>query len=321
VAARDAERHAETIEELAATYLDRYARPRKRSASEDERILTKDVLSRWRAQKVKDITRRDVVRLLNDIVDRGAPIQANRTLTIVRRMFNFAVAQAVIEVSPCDKIEAPSAENQRHRVLSEEEICLFWRALDMASMEPNARRVLRLMLITGQRKGEIIGLRQEEIDSEKGLWVLPGTRAKNGREHLIPLSPLAQIILSEAPSNKQVYLFPSKYTGQPYRGQSIDHATRYLFDPRPQCNGKKSLKVQAPPLAGLMERFTPHDLRRTVATRMRELGVSRGDVKMVLNHVETDVTARYDRYDGLAEKKRALALWSERLSQIIEGKI
>jgi len=161
VTARDAERHAETVEELAATYLDRYARPRKRSAAEDERILTKDVLSRWRAQKVKDITRRDVVQLLNDVVDRGAPIQANRTLTILRRMFNFAVAQAMIEVSPCDKIEAPSAENQRHRVLSEEEICIFWRALDTASMEPNARRILRLMLVTGQRKGEIIGLRQE----------------------------------------------------------------------------------------------------------------------------------------------------------------
>jgi integrase len=68
-----------------------------------------------------------------------------------------------------------------------------------------------------------------------------------------------------------------------------------------------------------MERFTPHDLRRTVATRMRELGISRGDVKMVLNHVETDVTARYDRYDGLAEKRRALDIWARRLEQIISG--
>ena len=68
-----------------------------------------------------------------------------------------------------------------------------------------------------------------------------------------------------------------------------------------------------------MEPFTPHDLRRTVATRMRELGISRGDVKMVLNHVESDVTARYDRYDGLPEKKRALDLWARRLQQIIAG--
>jgi hypothetical protein len=85
VAERDAERRAETVEELVASYLDRYARVRKRSASEDERILRKDVLSRWARRKAKDVTRRDIVRLLNDIVDRGAPIQANRTLTILRR--------------------------------------------------------------------------------------------------------------------------------------------------------------------------------------------------------------------------------------------
>ena len=124
------------------------------------------------------------------------------------------------------------------------------------------------------------------------------------------------------PANDSGYLLPSKLTGEPYRGQSVDHATRYLFDPRPIPQAKKRLqqKTSAPPLAGLMERFTPHDLRRTVATRMRELGISRGDVKMVLNHVETDVTARYDRYDGVAEKRRALNLWAGRLAQIISGR-
>lgn len=318
VAERDAERHAETVDDLVASYLDRYARVRKRSAAEDERILRKDVLSRWSKRKAKDITRRDIVRLLNEIVDRGAPIQANRTLTILRRMFRFAVGQAIIEVSPCDNVETPSAENQRDRVLTEQEIRLLWRTLDTASMEPNVRRILRLMLLTGQRKGEVLGLHQDEIDHDKGLWVLPAHRAKNGREHLIPLSALARLILAEAPPNKGGYVFPSKLTGQPYRGQSIDHATRYLFDPRPVSTAKKQSpqKKQAPPLAGLMERFTPHDLRRTVATRMRELGISRGDVKMVLNHVETDVTARYDRYDGLTEKRRALDLWGKRLHEI-----
>jgi len=321
VAERAAERGAETVEELVAAYLDRYARPRKRSAAEDERILRKDVLSRWSNFKAKDITRRDIVKLLNEIVDRGAPIQANRTLTILRRMFKFAVGQAILDVSPCDQVEAPSSENERNRALSENEIRLLWHALDTASMEPNARRILRLMLATGQRKGEVMGIHAQEIDYDKGLWVLPGTRAKNGREHLIPLSEAALRVLAEAPANENGYLFPSKLTGQPYRGQSIDHATRYLFDPRPISKAKKrsQKKTQPPPLAGLMERFTPHDLRRTVATRMRELGISRGDVKMVLNHVETDVTARYDRYDGLAEKRRALDLWARRLEQIISG--
>ena len=320
VAERDAERHAETIEELVASYLDRYARLRKRSAFEDERILRKDVLPRWAKRKAKDITRRDIVRLLNEIVDRGAPIQANRTLTILRRMFKFAVGQAILEISPCDQVEAPSSENERDRALGEEEIRLLWQVLDTASMEQNARRILRLMLVTGQRKAEVMGLHAQEVDYEKRLWTLPANRAKNGREHLIPLSNLALQILDEAPANDAGYLFPSGLTGLPYRGQSIDHATRYLFAPRPARAGRRAPRQPAsPPLAGLMERFTPHDLRRTVATRMRELGISRGDVKMVLNHVETDVTARYDRYDGLAEKRRALDLWARRLEQIIAG--
>jgi integrase len=309
VAERDAERHAETVAELVAAYLDRYARPRKRSAAEDERILRKDVLPRWGNRKAKEIIRRDIVRLLNEIVDRGAGIQANRTLSVVRRMFNFAIGQAIIESSPCDKVEAPASENERSRALSDDEIRLFWRALDTASMEVNARRLLRLMLITGQRKGEVIGLHEREIDFNKALWLLPADRAKNGREHLIPLSKAALQVLAEAPANEADYLFPSKLTGEPYRGQSIDHAVRRLFHARsPQAR---------PPLAGVMEPFTPHDLRRTVATRMRELGISRGDVKMLLNHAERDVTSRYDRYDGLAEKRRALDLWAKRLEQII----
>lgn len=319
VAERSAERHAETVADLVEAYLDRYARARKRSAFEDERILRKDVLPHWGRWKAKDITRRDIVRLLNEIVDRGAPIQANRTLTILRRMFRFAIGQAIVEVSPCDQIEAPSAENERDRALSDDEIRLLWHTLDAAPMEPNARRILRLMLVTGQRKGEVIGLHQREVDPFKALWLLPAERSKNGREHLIPLSGPALQLLGQAPPSEAGYHFPSSLTGKPYRGQSIDHATRYLFKPRPPRAKKRPHQPMPPPLAGKMVPFTPHDLRRTVATRMRELGISRGDVKMVLNHVETDVTARYDRYDGLAEKRRALDLWARRLEQIIAG--
>ncbi len=321
VSERSAERSAEIVADLVAVYLDRYARPRKRSAAEDERILGKDVLSRWAARKVKDITRRDVVMLLNAIVDRGAPIQANRTLTILRRMFKFAVSQAIIETSPCDRIEPPSSENQRDRALSEDEIRLVWQVLATASMEPNARRILRLMLVTGQRKGEVMGIHVCEVDFDKGVWTLPASRAKNGREHLVPLSTLARQVLAENVANDLGFLFPSKLTGYPYRGQSIDHATRYLFDPRPPSKPRKSLSqlCRAPPLAGAMERFTPHDLRRTVATRMREMGISRSDVKMILNHVESDVTARYDKYDGLAEKRQAMEIWGRRLEDIVEG--
>src|SRR5207248_6312615 len=140
-----------------------------------------------------------------------------------------------------DQVEAPSAENERDRALSDDEIRVFWHALDTASMEPNTRRILRLMLVTGQRKGEVMGLYAREIDHEKRLWVLPADRAKNGREHLVPLSSPALEILTEAPPNEAGYPFPSSLTGQPYRGQAIDHATRYLFDPRPLSKARHKL--------------------------------------------------------------------------------
>lgn len=322
VAERAAERSAKTVSELVADYLERYARPRKRSASEDERILNKDVLPRWGSRKVNSITRRDVVTLINDIVDRGAPIGANRTFGILRRMFKFAINQAMIETSPCDKIEPPSPENQRDRVLGESEIRLFWSALEEAPMELNARRVLRFMLATGQRRGEVVGLRAQEIDYSKNIWALPANRAKNGAEHLVPLSPIALSILAEASPNGEGYLFPAKLSGDPYQGRSIAHAVGHLFEVRRLSRSRKPATVVdklPPPLAGVMDRFVPHDLRRTVATAMRELGISRGDVKLVLNHRERDVTARYDRYDGLAEKKRALEIWGARLAEIVEG--
>ena len=88
---------------------------------------------------------------------------------------------------------------------------------------------LRSLLAVYQRKGEVMALHAREIDHKNRLWVLPADRAKNGREHLIPLSSPALQILTEAPPNEAGYLFPSGLTGKPYRGQSIDHATRYLF--------------------------------------------------------------------------------------------
>jgi hypothetical protein len=107
-------------------------------------------------------------------------------------------------------------------------------------MEPNVRRILRFMLATGQRKAEVVGLRADEIDLEKTMWLLPAVRAKNGREHLVPLSRVALEILAETAPNDQGFIFPSARTAAPYRGQSIDHATRYLFDAKPQTKGRKS---------------------------------------------------------------------------------
>jgi integrase len=348
---RQAERKAETVDQLVDDYLDRHARPNKSpaSAAEDERILKREVLPHWRGRKVKDIRRRDVIRVLDRIVDRGSPVMANRALACVRRMFRFAVHRDIIEQSPCSLIQRPHQEQARERNLDPAEVARAWAAIGAASMEVNLKRALKLMLVTAQRRGEVLGLHEREMDRASKLWTIPGERTKNGRPHIVPLSPLALEIIGD-PTKKQGddravvtlkptdadtaqpagrkpidtgWIFPSPRTSAPYLGKSADHAVRDLFVPRERRKPKagKVKEAKAPPLADMADRrFTPHDLRRTAATMMRELGVSRDDVKLVLNHADVSVTGRvYDKYRGLTEKQRALMLWADRLGRIIAG--
>ena len=137
VQANRASRKALTVQQLAGEYIEKYAKPRKRSWQEDQRILDRDVLPRWGARKASKISRRDVIDLLDEIVGRGAPVQANRTLAVIRRMFNFAIDRDVIAASPCHRLKPPSAEKHKDRYLTLDEIRRFWNGLDTA---PLARR-------------------------------------------------------------------------------------------------------------------------------------------------------------------------------------
>src|SRR5206468_7260090 len=142
-----ADRAAPTVGDLANEYLERWAKPRKRSWKEDERILDKDVLPLWRWSKAKDITRGDVIALLDRIVDRGAPIAANRTLAVVRRMFNFALSRDLVSANPCAQVKPPGKEHQRDRVLSADELRILWNGLADASISTATRIALKLILV------------------------------------------------------------------------------------------------------------------------------------------------------------------------------
>ena len=139
VETRKAEREAETVTNLVETFLAKWARPRKCSAAEDERILNKKMIPHWRIRIAKDVKRRDIIALLDDIVDRGAPIQANRTMACVRRMFSWAIGRYMLDTSPCARIKAPAPENRSDRAMSDDEIATFWHGLDEAKMTDTLR--------------------------------------------------------------------------------------------------------------------------------------------------------------------------------------
>lgn len=310
-----------TVAELITEYLDRWAKPKKRTASADERALNADVLPAWGKRPAREITRRDVVELLDRVVDRGAPIMANRVLAVVRRMFNLAIERGILDASPCVKVKPPGQETARARNLTGEEIMIFWRALDRAHTEPGIVRALRFMLATGQRRGEVAGMTAAEVNPMEKTWLIPVERSKNGKPHLVPLSPVALAILAETTPGEAGYYFPSPRTqrdGLPYDGKSIDHACRDLFKQRQRRKGVKAAPL--PILDGVMPAFTPHDLRRSMSTRLRELGVSRDDVGLLLNHAKGGVTGKhYDVWHGLPEKRRAVAIWGAYLESLLTG--
>ena len=298
---RQDEIDAPTVTQLAHLYIERYAKMCKRSWHEDERILEKDAIPRWGHFKAKDIKRRDVVALLDDIVNRGSPIAANRTLACVRKMFNYGVERSILEASPCVAVKAPSKETRRDRVLTDGEICAFWEGLERTTIGMPIRYALKLQLVTAQRKGEIVAAEWPEFDLNAGWWTIPADRSKNHLAHRVPISLLARELLHDMPRLDDRFLCPSPTGNKPVGDTSVDHAVRRNLD------------------AFGVGRFTPHDLRRTAASHMTSIGIPRLVVSKILNHAETGVTAVYDRHSYDAEKREALDTWGRKLEVIVGG--
>jgi integrase len=300
---RKAEQLAPTVADLAGEYLEKWARPRKRSWREDARILEKDVLPDWGQRKAKDITRRDIIRLLDGIVERGAGIMANRTLAVIRKMFNFAVTRDIVPISPCIGARAPAPEKRRDRVLTPDEIRALWLGLEAAKMAEGTKLALKLQLVTAQRKGEVVSAAWDELDLAEGWWTIPGNKSKNALPHRVPLSPLAIELLQSARvfAGNSPWVFPSPRGSKHITPEAVDHA------------------IRRPGLAGLGFTFVPHDLRRTAASHMTGMGIPRLVVSKILNHVERGVTAVYDRHSYDREKRQALEAWGRRLKAIVYG--
>ena len=302
--AKEESRRSPSIKFLVNEYIEKYAKPRKRSWKEDERILNKDVVPRWGRKKAQDITRRDIILLLDEIVERGAPIQANRALAAISKMYSFAMGRGILDSSPCVAIPPPSIENPRNRVLKSDEIKTLWNKLDTAKMQRTTMLALKLQLITGQRKGEVASARWEDFDSDLTWWTIPSEESKNNKPNRVPITPLALELLTElkAISGDSIWLFPSPRAGKHISETSIDHA----------------LRVNADHFE--LEHFTPHDLRRTVSTEMASMGINDKTIDKILNHTDKKLKKTYNLYSYDKEKLIALNAWANRLESIFTGK-
>jgi integrase len=291
-------------------------RPHIRDWRESERLLKKHFAPEWTGRRLSEIGRGDVTTALDKIVTSGAKIGANRAFAVLRKMCAWAVSRGLAESSPCDGLTRPSSEKgrARERVLDERELALVWRASD--SLGHPFGPMVKIFMLTGQRRTEVGAMEWAEIDPEKAEWTLPVARSKNHRAHTVPLAPAALAVLQQAPrivtskgANQPRFVFTTSgdaaSSGYSLAKQRLDAAIAELNDGKP------------------LVPWVFHDIRRSVATHMAALGVSIHVIERCLNHVSgsfAGLVSVYQKHGYEKEKRAAFEAWARRLDEMITGK-
>jgi len=294
----------DTVEAVARQFIELHCRRanRPRTIEGTQQLLDLHVLPRWRQRLFKDISRRDVLDLLDGLVASGRPIAANRTLTAIRKLFNWAMERDIITSSPCAGVKPPTPEQSRDRILSDDELCDVWRAADQLSGPFGA--MVKLLVLTGQRRDEVARMTWSEVDLDAHLWTLSKERSKNGLPHDIPLNEPAVAILASLPrvGEKFVLTTDGKSAASNYS------ANRRRLD--------ALLSADMPP-------WWLHDVRRTVASGMARLGINLPVIEKVLNHTSgsfAGIVGVYQRHSFSDEKRHALERWGAHVVDLISGR-
>lgn len=289
-----------TAKELIGVYIAHLEGAGRRSASEVQRNLEKHALPYFGKKLASEITPEDIRLILYGLISEGHAVQANRVRTMLHAMFQagryhdndpkslgtpvrFGITINPVEAVPKDA----SVERALDRALTWDELAILWEG---KGMSPTYRAVFRMILTTGgQRPSEVTGARWEEIEGTN--WIIPGSRTKNGRDHTIPITSALQEVLDGQKGQSEVWVFPGQKDGPISRELPSRVARQFCADTGTEV-------------------WTPRDLRRTVKTRMGELGISKFTRDVLQNHSRDDVSSRhYDRYSYSAEKRAALEAW------------
>ncbi len=262
-----------------------------------------------KSKPLPKITRADIVAVFDRMPDAQVANRRN-VFAVLRRLFRWAVSRGDIDRSPMEGMETPPAVKARDRWLSDQELAMVWK--HAPNTHPCFGPIVRLLIVTGQRREEVSSLAWEELDQAERLWILPGDRAKNGEPNRVPLNSLAVSVL-EAVAGKPTW---------PRRGKVFATSTGGGFTG--YHRGKEKLdRLIAEDGGEAMQPWRLHDLRRTLATGFQRLGVRFEVTEAVLNHVggsRAGVAGIYQRHDWKAEKREAIDLWNDHLMKILEGK-
>lgn len=264
--------------------------------------------------RARELTKRQIIAFLDSIVDRGAPVVANRVHALLVQLFKWAAGKDIIPASPLVSIERPGGtEASRTRALSADEIRALWSKLDTADMAEPTKLALKLLLVTGQRRGEITLAEWSHFDLDAKLWTIPvdllkssHSRRANVQPHVVPLSEPAIDLLNRL----------REITGRGRYALPAHASSRHT---KPYSTGVLTRAVRQNEKHFAIPHFTPHDLRRTCRTGLSQLKVAPHIAERVLNHAPPKMEGTYDMYEYLEEKRLALELWATHLTAIVEG--
>jgi integrase len=295
-----------TVEQLIEVYVRRRVAGRLRTAKEIESRL-KRALAPIMPRHAEDIRRRDLRELFDQCADQGIGREAERRRQTVGAMFRWALSQDIVETDATAGLKAYDPGTPRDRVLTVAEIEALWEWLDRGALPSDPADIVKLELLTGARCGEISGLCAEEIDRDEWTWTLPAARSKNKRPRVTPLVGVARQIIAARLSADQAGALFTAETGTVLTAAHVGH---YLLARRHKLP---------------IDKFTTHDLRRTVATMLAEMGIGFDLVAAVIGHEaggkETRTLVRhYVRTDLIERKVHVLRTWDERLQSIVAGR-
>jgi integrase len=283
-----------TVGLMVEEFIEKYAKPKNSSWKQAESNLRLYLISALGKKPIHEVTRPDIHQILDDLVGRGKHTAANRALAHTRKFFGWLVERGYLDYSPAAYIKPRHQEQEREKVLTEGEIRAIWIASEAMSGPYSAW--IKLLLLCGQRRLETASLRRSQIIDN--CWHLSGADSKNKQLHIVPLSKQAMALVERLLKQDGEFLIKTGRTGD-----------------KP-VNGFSKAKAQLDRLSGVQD-WKFHDIRRTVATNLSKLGVDRFLLQRIVNHTDSGVTAIYDRYSYLEEKREALQRWADRLDDII----
>jgi len=286
-------------EDVLLEWYNRDQRPKK-SFKQVERAMSAYVTPKLRGRDLAKTNRKDLIAIIDAVADSGALTQAARLRSYISRLYNWSTERGIIDVNPAINLPKVFVEQSRDRVLSERELILIWHATE--TLTPQFRVIIRLLILTGQRKSEVSGMKWSELNFKEGIWTIPTERSKNAQAHTVHLtSPVIAELMRIQRSSELVFTT----TGEtPVSGFS---------------NIKKKLDMSSG-----VENWRLHDLRRTFATITTEkLGCSPNIVDLILNHQTgtlSKVAKIYQRGTYLNERKNTMDAWANHIVGLSEKK-